>query len=403
MIRLATLVAGLAIATPAAAQFNIFSPAPLAGEDWVGITATKTNARLTAEPAARAARPAPAAPPPAAAPIADTAPKGPRLSALSSPPQAEQPAAGPALKREVIVTGELVRIGDLVENAGAVAEVAIFRAPDLGQTGSVSARRIAEAVRPHQIIGLETRDIDEVAVTRASRAVTVKEIEARILRALAGQHGIADTKDLGIAFDHEVRTFYVEPNATAELALARLNYDPRSRRLDAALELPGGAAARRAPLRLTGVLTETFEAMVPVRALAQGETVKASDLTIERRPKSELTPATVTTAAQAVGLSAKRALPAGKVIRQGDLIKPELVGRNESVTIVFEAPGIVLTVRGKALEAGAQGDLINVLNVQSKRTVQATVIGPGRVTVSAASPRVAASADSSNPPHKRAE
>jgi flagella basal body P-ring formation protein FlgA len=405
MIRLATtLVAALAIATPAAAQFNIFSPAPLAGEDWVGVKATKTNARLTAEPAARAARPAPAAPAPApaAAPIAEAAPKGPRLSALSSPAQAEQPAAGPALKREVIVTGELVRIGDLVENAGAVAEVAIFRAPDLGQTGGVSARRIAEAVRAHQIIGLDTRGIEEVAVTRASRAVTVKEIEARILRALAGQHGIADAKDLGIAFDHEVRTFYVEPDATAELALARLNYDPRSRRLDAAIELPG-TAARRAPLRLTGVLTETFEAMVPVRALAQGETVKPSDLTIERRPKSELTPTTLTTAAQAVGLAAKRALPAGKVIRQGDLIKPELVGRNESVTIVFEAPGIVLTVRGKALEAGAQGDLINVLNVQSKRTVQATVIGPGRVTVSATSPRVAANTDPSNPPHKRAE
>ena len=53
-------------------------------------------------------------------------------------------------------------------------------------------------------------------MTRASRAVTAKEIEARILRALAGQHGIADTKDLGIAFDHEVRTLYVEPDATAE-------------------------------------------------------------------------------------------------------------------------------------------------------------------------------------------
>ena len=31
----------------------------------------------------------------------------------------------------------------------------------------------------------------------------------------------------------------------------------------------------------------------------------------------------------------------------------------------------MLTVRGKALEAGADGDVVNVLNVQSKRTVQA--------------------------------
>jgi flagellar basal body P-ring formation protein FlgA len=70
---------------------------------------------------------------------------------------------------------------------------------------------------------------------------------------------------------------------------------------------------------------------------------------------------------------------------------------------VFEAPGILLTIRGKALEAGAHGDLINVLNVQSKRTVQGTVSGPGRVTVTAMTARVATSSDPAGPQRKRAE
>ena len=51
---------------------------------------------------------------------------------LAAPVAAQQPAgmdAGPALKREATITGELVRIGDLIENAGVVAEVPIFRAP----------------------------------------------------------------------------------------------------------------------------------------------------------------------------------------------------------------------------------------------------------------------------------
>ncbi len=38
------------------------------------------------------------------------------------------------------------------------------------------------------------------------------------------------------------------------------------------------------------------------------------------------------------------------------------------------------------------GDVVNVLNVQSKRTIQATVSGPGRVNVTAATPRVASNA-----------
>ncbi len=36
-------------------------------------------------------------------------------------------------------------------------------------------------------------------------------------------------------------------------------------------------------------------------------------------------------------------------------------------------------MRGKAIEAGAEGDIINVINLQSKRTVQGIVTGPGRV------------------------
>jgi flagella basal body P-ring formation protein FlgA len=47
-------------------------------------------------------------------------------------------------------------------------------------------------------------------------------------------------------------------------------------------------------------------------------------------------------------------------------------------------------VRGKAAEGGAEGDVISVLNEQSKRTVQGVVIGQARVLVSTGSPRLAA-------------
>ena len=56
----------------------------------------------------------------------------------------------------------------------------------------------------------------------------------------------------------------------------------------------------------------------------------------------------------------------------------------------------MLTVRGKALEAGAEGDIVGVLNIQSKRTVQGTVTGPGRVTIAADRAAVAAAAASRN-------
>jgi flagella basal body P-ring formation protein FlgA len=68
-------------------------------------------------------------------------------------------------------------------------------------------------------------------------------------------------------------------------------------------------------------------------------------------------------------------------LRPADLMKPDLVGRNDMVTIIFEGRGITLTARGKAIDAGAEGETVSVLNPQSKRILHATVQGPGVVVV----------------------
>ncbi|MEA2936941.1 MAG: flagellar basal body P-ring formation protein FlgA [Alphaproteobacteria bacterium] len=309
--------------------------------------------------------------------------------AVAAPVEREGAAAAPALRAEATIASDIVRIGDLIDNAGAVAEMPIFRAPDLGQVGSVPASRVIEAVRMHLTVALDTRGIAEVVVRRSSRAITAKDIEARLLRALAGQQGLADAANLTVTFDNEVRTLQVETGANAELQVARLTFEPRNGRFDVAFELPGSAAARKLPLRFTGSIAETFEALVPTRPLAQGDVLKAGDLTVVRRPKAEYAPNVIVDAERAIGLTPRRALRPGQVIRQSDVAKPEVVARNETVTISYEVPGILLTIRGQAQEAGAQGDLINVVNVQTKRTIQATITGPGRVSVAAASARLA--------------
>ena len=81
----------------------------------------------------------------------------------------------------------------------------------------------------------------------------------------------------------------------------------------------------------------------------------------------------------------------GQPLRASDLMRPEIVHRNEPVTLVYEAPGLVLTVRGKAMDPGAEGDVISVLNSQSNRTIQGTVAGPARVVVRSGAPRLVTS------------
>jgi flagella basal body P-ring formation protein FlgA len=128
---------------------------------------------------------------------------------------------------------------------------------------------------------------------------------------------------------------------------------------------------------------------VLARGLERNEVIKSSDVVIERRPKAEVGN-DVASRDRVVGMQARRQLRAGQALKVADLAKPDLVQRDQTVTMTYESAGLYLTVRGKALEAGTEGDVVSVLNLQSKRTVTGTVIGRGQVSVSIATPRPAA-------------
>src|ERR1700750_663067 len=78
---------------------------------------------------------------------------------------------GPVLRANVNVSGDIVRIGDVIDNAGPAAAIAIYRAPDLGTAGSLPTAQVLAALRAHQVIGVDPRDIKEIAVTRLARTL----------------------------------------------------------------------------------------------------------------------------------------------------------------------------------------------------------------------------------------
>jgi len=314
------------------------------------------------------------------------------LAALSSSARAEaidQPSSErPTLKSEAIIKGDIVRIGDLIENAGIVASVPIFRAPDLGYTGTISADAVLEAVRSHALIGVATGGVRDIVVTRASRIIPTKDVEDAIIKALSVRYDLGPTKDIVVTFAREMRALHVEPSAQGALRVTQLEFDSRSGRFDAAIEIPAGTG-KRFVTHLAGRAVATCEVATVTRTIERGSTLRESDVDMERRPRAEVGRDVVTGRQQIIGLAARGTLQPGRPIRVVDLMKPDLIQRNDAVTLVYEVPGITLTIRGKAIDGGAEGDVISVLNEQSKRTVQGRIVAPGRVLVSSKSPRFA--------------
>jgi flagellar basal body P-ring formation protein FlgA len=310
--------------------------------------------------------------------------------ALLAGSAAAQKMAMPSLKSEVTINGDFVRLGDLIDNAGENAATPLFRAPDLGASGTIQVYRVIEAARGQGISVFDAHGLSEVVVLRASRTIALPELERAVTEAAARQYGFGEAKDLAVNFDTYVRVLAIEPNAGESPRLAQFSFDPRSQRFEANVEVPGSSALRKKPVRVSGTVYETAEVVTLARALARGETIRENDIAIERRPKAEAADA-IRQADAAIGQAARRELRAGQFLHAVDLMKPELVSRGDTVTLVFESPGVRLTMQAKAIEAGTLGDLVQVLNPQSKRIVQATVDGPGRVVIARA--QTARSAD----------
>jgi flagellar basal body P-ring formation protein FlgA len=274
-----------------------------------------------------------------------------------------------------------VRIGDVIDNAGPAAQIAIYRAPDLGTTGSLPVTQVITTLRSHQVIGVDTHDLQTISVTRLARILEAKAIEAQIARALEHKNGLGDAANLSLTFDRDVQDIKLEASNSGAMQPTSLRFDPRNGRFDVTFEIASEAVSAPAKLRFTGSAVETVEAAVLTRSVERNEILKASDVVAERRPKAEVG-GDVAGRDRAVGMQARKQLRAGQALKLADLGKPDLVQRDQSVTLIYDAVGLYLTIRGKALENGAEGDVVSVMNLQSKRTISGTVTGRGQVTFS---------------------
>jgi flagella basal body P-ring formation protein FlgA len=312
------------------------------------------------------------------------------LAATTASAFAENPSdtiASPVLHAEVHVTGEVVRIGDVIDNAGTAAQVPLYRSPDLGTVGSLPTAQVIAALEAHQVIGVDTKDIKVVTVTRLSRAIEIKEIQSQVSHALEHRGGLGDAANLSLTFDRDLQDVQLDACYTGTIQPVVSRVDPRNGRFDVTFEVGSDNNSPSVKLRFTGVAIETVEAAVLTRNVERAEVLKASDVIVERRPKAQIGGDAAMPSAS-VGMQMRRQVHAGQALRVADLAKPDLVQRDSNVTLIYQADGLYLTIRGKSLDSGAEGDTVNVLNLQSNHAISGVVVGHDQVRVAAATPRI---------------
>jgi flagella basal body P-ring formation protein FlgA len=119
--------------------------------------------------------------------------------------------------------------------------------------------------------------------------------------------------------------------------------------------------------------------VVPVHDIPRGQTISESDLTYATLPGNAMMVGIVTSVTIAKDMEARRMLRAGEAFRSDDVRRPIVVTKGETVTMLFNAPGVELTAMGRAMGEGGVGDTVMVQNPASFRMINGVISAPGTV------------------------
>ncbi|MGE0119109.1 MAG: flagellar basal body P-ring formation chaperone FlgA [Dongiaceae bacterium] len=136
-----------------------------------------------------------------------------------------------------------------------------------------------------------------------------------------------------------------------------------------------------ARIALSGQVTALVDVPVLRDMVRRGQLVTQEIVAYQLVPAYRLSGGMVVDVADLVGQAARRTLHAGRPIRSADLMPPIVVAKNKVVRMVYEVGALRLTARGRALGDGGAGTMIKVLNIDSKRSVDAIVIDNDTVAV----------------------
>lgn len=300
---------------------------------------------------------------------------------------AASPAAAATLRPATSLSSPVVLLRDLFDDAGPQGARVLGPGPAPGARIVVEAAQLDAIARQFGVDWRAQSGADRAVLDQPGRLLP-RETLLDALRPALARLGAPEPFELELpGFEPPLIPAPARPRALVE----QLDYHPGDERFAASL-LIDGAGLPPFRLRLSGALAELVEVAVPVRRIAAGAVIHPGDLTLALAPARALRGEVARAPEQAVGLSPRHAAPPGQPLPLAELSRPLAVAKGARVAMELRLPGLVAQAQGVAMEPGAIGERIPVMNPASRLIVDAEIIGHARVAVAQGSVPYAADA-----------
>ncbi len=117
------------------------------------------------------------------------------------------------------------------------------------------------------------------------------------------------------------------------------------------------------------------------RNIGRGTIITEKDIKVIRGTSQPFNENIISDPADAIGSKLERSVKQGAGLKANILSRPKMINAGDTVSVIAETKAIRITTIGEAKQDGNRGDWIKVTNIDSKKTINARVIGPGEVMV----------------------
>ncbi len=298
--------------------------------------------------------------------------------AFSAVLPAPQEAQALHLRANIIAKDAQIKFGDVFSDAGPLANEVLTRAPAPGRKLSLDPGWLSRQVAAHGFTWTNASNLLRVTVARDGRQISKQKIRTLIADRLEMQ---GDGARYDVAISAGLADFYAPAEINGEPQIVDLDFSPQTGIFNARI-LPFAGAAPRSIKGRAFAMAEVPVLRVP---RAAGDAINAEDVHWISVRLNRVRPGMLREVADITGRVARRTLRANQPLRASDVKRQALIKKGEIITVLYQIPGLKLSARGRALSEGAMGDSLRVVNLQSKRTIDVLVSGPGRA-VAANSP-----------------
>jgi len=286
-------------------------------------------------------------------------------------------AEAATLRTMTTLRGPRVKLSDLFDDAGANAERVLGPGPAPGGRIVVEAAQLAAIARQFGVDWHPASSADRSVLDWPAKPLPRAAALGALREALAASGVRPDDCEMDLAG-------YTAPLVPFEAAphplVSQLDYDRSSGRFSAVLSVSSDGIE---PIntRIAGRVDELIELPVATARLPAGTVLRAEDVHMARVRAALANHEVIHQPGDAIGLQLRHQVAAGQPLALSDLAHPEVVRRGADVQMLLDSPGIVLTAQGQAMDGGAVGERIRVMNPVSRAVIEAEVIGADRVRV----------------------